>query len=85
MSELDEFMDYCHKTNVEVVLDRLKESARHNESMLNYWKVVKKRRKRDAMKRKIRLRPITTTWFDDKRNIIHTFSYRVGAKFKITK
>ena len=57
MTELDEFMDYCHKTNVEVVLDRLKESARHNESMLNYWKVVKKRRKRDAMKRKIRLRP----------------------------
>ena len=84
MTELDEFMDYCYKTNVEVALGRLKESARLNESMLHYWKVVKKRRKRDAMKRKITLRPITVTTYDDKRNIIHTFSYRVCAKFKIT-
>jgi len=85
MTEVNEFMDYCHKTDVECILDRLKESAKHNESMLNYWKVVKKRRKRDAVKRKVRSSVITTVWYDDKRNIIHTFVVKRGAMFKITK
>ena len=74
-----------YPTNSDVIYESLKNAAKHGEKYLGLYKVVKKRRKRDAMKRKITLRPITTTWFDDKRNIIHTFSYRVGAKFKITK
>ena len=84
-NEVNEFMDYCYKTDVEVVLDRLKESAKHSESMLAYWKVVKKRRTRDSKRRKVRLKPIITMWHDDKMNVIHTFTVKRNAKFKITK